>query len=82
MVASIGAERFEQFWTSDLAPTAAFEQATGIPLAQWTRDWLEDTYGPHQTGPALPAGASGFGALILIGGAVLAAIAAKRRTAG
>lgn len=82
MVRTIGPERFERFWTSDLPPEQAFRAATGQPLAEWTRGWIESTYHPQSGGPALPAGATGFGALLLIAGIGLSIVAARRRQTG
>ena len=79
MVRTIGAERFERFWTSDLPPEQAFLAAAGIPLSTWTRDWIETTYHAQETGPALSAGATGFAALILIAALGLTIFAARRR---
>lgn len=82
MVRSIGPDRFERFWTSDLPPAQAFRAATGVSLAKWTRDWIEDTYHPQAGGPVLSAGATGFGALLLIVGVGLSIVAARRRQTG
>jgi hypothetical protein len=79
MARSLGTERFEQFWTSDLSPEQAFQAAAGMPLSKWTRQWIETTYHAQATGPALPAGASGFAALLLIVGLGLTIVAAQRR---
>jgi hypothetical protein len=79
MVRALGPERFERFWTSDLPPKRAFEAAAGVPLAGWTRGWLETTYHPQATGPALSAGAAGFAALLLIASIGLTIFAARRR---
>lgn len=82
MVRSIGAERFEAFWTSDLPPDQAFQAATGTSIAGWTRRWIEDTYHPQPTGPALPAGATGFAAVLLVAAIGLTIVAARRRQIG
>lgn len=79
MVRSLGPERFEQFWTSDLPLDQAFPAAAGVSMAAWTRDWIETTYHPQATGPALPAGATGFAALMLIVALGLTIVAARRR---
>lgn len=79
MARSLGPERFEQFWTSDLAPEQAFQAAAGVPMSTWTREWIETTYHPQAAGPALPAGATGFAALILIVALGLTIVAAQRR---
>lgn len=80
MVRSMGVERFGRFWTSELPPEQAFQAASGgVPLASWTREWIETTYHPQATGPALPAGATGFAALMLIVALVFSIAAARRR---
>lgn len=82
MVRSIGPEQFERFWTSDLPPEQAFRAATGRSLAEWTREWIDDTYHPQAGGPVLSAGATGFGALLLIAGVGISIVAARRRQTG
>ena len=79
MVRSIGPERFERFWSSDLPPEQAFQAAVGTSMAAWTREWIETTYHPQATGPSLPAGATGFAALLLIVALGLTIVAARRR---
>lgn len=79
MVRSLGAERFQRFWSSDLPPEQAFQAATETSLAAWTREWIETTYHPQTTGPALPAGATGFAAALLIVALGLTLVAARRR---
>jgi hypothetical protein len=79
MARSLGPERFEQFWTSDLPIEQAFRTAAGFSAATWTREWIETTYHPQATGPSLPAGATGFAALLLIVSLGLTIIAARRR---
>lgn len=79
MVRSIGAEQFERFWTSDLPPAQAFQTATGTPLAGWMREWIETTYHPQPTGPALAGSAAGSGALLLVVTIGFAVLAARRR---
>jgi hypothetical protein len=82
MVRSMGPERFERFWSSELPPEQAFQAAAGTSLAGWTRAWIETTYHPQATGPALPAGATGFAALMLIAALGLTIVAARRRQIG
>ncbi len=40
MVRQLDPDRFRVFWTSEDAPAAAFERATGMPLATWVHAWL------------------------------------------
>jgi hypothetical protein len=82
MVRSMGPERFERFWSSELPPEQAFQAAAGTSLAGWTRAWIETTYHPQATGPTLPAGATGFAALVLIPAVGLTLFAARRRQIG
>ena len=81
MARTIGPDQFQRFWTSDLEPEQAFRAATGRSLAEWTRSWIEDTYHAQAGGPTLPAGATGFGALLLTAGIGLSMVAARRRQA-
>lgn len=51
MLADAGAERFRAFWSSsDEDVAAAFRQATGTALDDWTRRWLERASGPRAAG--------------------------------
>ncbi len=40
MVRQFDRDRFRVFWTSDDAPAAAFQRATGMPLETWLHAWL------------------------------------------
>lgn len=79
MVRSMGPERFERFWSSDLSPEQAFQAAAGMSMAEWTRDWIETTYHPQATGPTLAAGATGFAGMLLVVAVGLTIVAARRR---
>jgi hypothetical protein len=82
MVRTIGPERFERFWSSELSPEQAFQTAAGTSLATWTREWIETTYHPQATGPTLPAGATGFAGLLMFVALGFAIRAARRRQVG
>jgi hypothetical protein len=54
MVRQFDRDRFRVFWTSEDAPAAAFERATGMPLETWARAWLTG----HVVRPVTRAGVS------------------------
>jgi hypothetical protein len=74
MVRKLGPERFQQFWSSPLAPDAAFEKALGQPVDIWLSGWMRRMYGDATVGPELPSTGIAAGLLILavsLGGAIL-----------
>jgi hypothetical protein len=58
LVKEMGAERFAEFWTSDLDPESAFEAAFGVPIAQWTMEWMHQQVGRPRFGPGVPLAAA------------------------
>ncbi|HEX2167012.1 MAG TPA: hypothetical protein VHG09_07195 [Longimicrobiales bacterium] len=79
MAASFGAERFEQFWTSDEEVPAAFANAFGLEMTEWLRDWGEANYGRQQLGAAVGGGTLVLSILmVLIAGGIAAAVATRR----
>lgn len=78
MVRSLGVERFQKFWSSDLAPADAFLTATGQDLGEWAAAWARRSYGEQSRGPGLNARAIAF-ALVIVTAALLMVTAAARR---
>jgi hypothetical protein len=74
-----GAEKFTTFWTSNLEPAAAFEQATGEPIGQWTLRWARHELGETVGGARVPSNFFGWGAIIALGCVSVAAVVARRR---
>ncbi|MBI4499761.1 MAG: hypothetical protein HY700_01245 [Gemmatimonadetes bacterium] len=40
LVHAMGRDRFARFWRSPLPVDAAFQEAFGLPIERWTRNWL------------------------------------------
>lgn len=79
MEASFGAERFEQFWTSDDDVSVAFANAFGVEITEWLRDWGKAHYGPQRLGAAVGRGTLVLSILlVLLAGGIAAGVAARR----
>lgn len=74
-----GRDAFRRFWTSPLPVEAAFQQAYGEPLGEWTHRWVVRREGALELGAAThPIGAvAGLLAAILV--VAIAAVAARSR---
>lgn len=66
MVTEFGRERFARFWRSNAPLEDAFEQAMGVPLDEWTMQWVQSTIGVPETPADIPAG-SVLASLIVMG---------------
>jgi hypothetical protein len=69
----LGPERFAAFWRGTSPVTESFRQATGVPLEDFTQQWLMRRVGLPSRGPRLSAGlaawlAAGIPMLVLVGG--------------
>jgi hypothetical protein len=53
LVTALGPERFERFWRSDLAPSAALQAVAMIPLNVWTQQWASGLLGQQRVSPAI-----------------------------
>lgn len=62
-----GDARFQRFWKSDLPVGAAFQDAFGTTIGQWTHEWLSRSWAGFRPGP-LPArrSAAFAGGLMLV----------------
>ena len=78
MVRTLGAARFQQFWTSNETPRDAFRSAAGVELGAWTRAWAERTYGAQGKGPGVTASQLLL-SLLVAGAAIAGALLATRR---
>lgn len=79
MVADIGPEAFQRFWSSSRPIEDAFREATGAELMGWTRAWARRNVGPVEGGP-MPAGATVVGGLLVV--LLGLVVAAGRRGSG
>ncbi|NIR46232.1 MAG: hypothetical protein GWN99_17530 [Gemmatimonadetes bacterium] len=70
LLIEMGEERFRRFWSSDAVLDAAFRDAFGLEMADWTMRWARAQVGRPRGGP-LPS-AIGTLPLLLIGGLVVA----------
>jgi hypothetical protein len=51
--AEFGADRFQSFWSSNQPMETAFASAFGLPLDEWTHDWLNARFMPDKLGPGI-----------------------------
>ncbi len=78
MVADIGPEAFQRFWSSELPIEEAFREANGAGLMEWTRVWVRRNVGPVEGGP-MPGLASVAGvSLVVLFGLVVGVVGAGR----
>lgn len=68
LLADVGAERFDRFWSSEADVDSAFREATGTSLEGWTMGWARAQLGKPRSGPAAPVSAS---VLALVGSGML-----------
>jgi hypothetical protein len=66
MVRTLGRDRFGLFWTSNEPVPVAFEKAAGMPLGQWTSNWMVEQYGPVTAGPGVSASSWMVSALVAL----------------
>jgi hypothetical protein len=78
MARTLGANRFQQFWSSRQPPRDAFLSATGFELGAWTHAWAERTYGAQGSGPGVTA-TQVLLSLLVAGAAIAVALVASRR---
>ena len=45
-----GRERFRRFWTSRGPVEPSLTEALGVPVEEWTRDWLRVEFGSFEAG--------------------------------
>jgi len=55
LVITMGEDRFQRFWSSELQLEEAFAQAFGVTIAEWTMQWSRDQIGIPRTGASAPA---------------------------
>lgn len=66
MEKEFGSSRFREFWVSDLDVEAAFFDAFGIGLPEWTMGWAQNTLGKAKISPVVPLNA-GFLSFLSVG---------------
>jgi hypothetical protein len=82
VLAAVGPERFQAFWTSNLSPDSALAVALQQPLAPWLMARVERRLGGHKAEPMLPPASAGVSLVLaglFVGAGVLAST--RRRTA-
>lgn len=76
LLEDVGPERFAAFWRSDAPVEEAFAQAIGVPLGDWTRDWVQGQVGVAARASSVPPFAAVSALLLALalfaGGAALA----------
>jgi hypothetical protein len=82
LVRTMGKERVGRFWRSQKPVDQAFADAMGMPIAEWTRDWVVAREGAIAPGPQVPISSalSSFGLAALL--ATLGLYRAGRRQVG
>ncbi len=76
MVAYFGRDRFAEFWRSEEPIEQGFELAMGVPLDEWTMQWVQAYAGVPRTSNRLPVGSTVLSVIlvgVLVGGAGLCA---------
>ena len=63
-VRSLGHERFQRFWSSELPVDTALAEAFRKPVGEWTRGWQASVVPPVRLGPAVPAASALLGLLL------------------
>ena len=63
-VRSLGHERFQRFWSSELPVDTALAEAFRRPVGEWTRGWQASVVPPFRLGPAVPVGSALLGLLL------------------
>lgn len=79
LVDDIGAERFNRFWNSELAPDTALAAAMRMPVGEWTRRWQATIIPPIRLGPVAPPSAVVLATLLGVAAVALVMLTAKRR---
>jgi len=79
MVADIGPEAFQRFWSSELPIEDAFREATGAELMEWTRVWARQNVGPVEGGPMPALTTAGVVSLLVLLGLAVGVIGAGWR---
>ena len=82
LVRVLGKERVRRFWTSSQPVETAFSDAMGVPLGDWTRDWVISRRGGIVAGPRISLGVAlgSLGVALVLGGVGL--FRASRRQVG
>lgn len=79
VVRSVGRERFQRFWNSELPVDTALAEALRLPVGEWTKRWQAQLVPPIQLGAAPSAGAALLGVLLALAavGLVLRTVARR-----
>ncbi|HKC47251.1 MAG TPA: hypothetical protein VKB63_06575 [Gemmatimonadales bacterium] len=83
LVRQQGRVRFEHFWTSQRDPEGAFQEAFGVPIAEWTSAWLlSRAERPLHFGAGIAGSAVVWALGLILGFALLTVPIAARRQVG
>lgn len=64
VVRSVGRERFQRFWSSELPADTALAEALRLPVGEWTRRWQAAFVPPIPLGPTPATGSALLGLLL------------------
>jgi hypothetical protein len=79
MAASLGPEKFRQFWTSDKPVEEAFRAATSQDIGNWTVNWAKSVYGSPRLGPGMSTTSYAWSVILIVVGLAGATVAGRRR---
>ena len=82
MLADIGPEVFQHFWSSNRPIEDAFREATGVELIEWTRGWAHGNVGPVDGGPMPAVATVGMVSLLMLIGLAIGIGRAAQRDGG
>ncbi|HMA42882.1 MAG TPA: hypothetical protein VKO86_02600 [Gemmatimonadales bacterium] len=80
VVRSVGRERFQRFWNSELPVDTALAEALRMPVGEWTRRWQAGLVHPIRLGAAPSAGSAILAALLALAALGIVLRTAARRT--
>jgi hypothetical protein len=66
VIRSVGRERFQRFWNSELPADTALAEVLRMPAGEWTRRWQAGLIPPIQLGAAPTAGSALLGVLLAL----------------
>lgn len=79
VVRSVGRERFQRFWNSELPADTALAEALRMPIGEWTRRWQAELVRPIRLGAAPSAGSAILGVLLAFAALSIVLRTAARR---
>ncbi len=64
LVAQFGHASFQRLWNTSQPFNVAFTELTGVPPADWSREWVQSQFGVVRAGPLVGTGFAGFVLLV------------------